>query len=44
MLRTGLYTAEDIQLMEEQQNTNRRINHTWQDGDPTLPTGWKIKR
>jgi hypothetical protein len=49
MLRTGLYMAEDIKLMEEgqqQQNNilSSKISHSWQDGDPTLPAGWKIKR
>ena len=44
MLRTGLYTVEDIQLMEDHQNILSRISDSWQAGDPTLPQGWKIKR
>jgi hypothetical protein len=44
MLRTGLYTPEDIQLMQDHQNILTRISDSWQAGDPSLPSGWKIKR
>eukprot|EP00092_Neocalanus_flemingeri_P004097 GFUD01004409.1.p1 GENE.GFUD01004409.1~~GFUD01004409.1.p1 ORF type:complete len:1441 (+),score=264.42 GFUD01004409.1:78-4400(+) len=44
MTKTGLYDSQDMELMKSHLNVLSRVSDIWIPGDPTLPTGWKIKK
>ena len=44
MTKTGLYGSKDMELMKSHLNVLSRVSDIWIPGDPTLPTGWKIKK
>jgi hypothetical protein len=44
MLKTGVYSEKDIDIMKSHLNVISRVSDMWVAGDPTLPTGWKIKK
>jgi len=44
MTKTGLYDSKDMELMKSHLNVLSRVSDIWIPGDPTLPSGWKIKK
>ena len=44
MLKTGLYTTEDVEVMRRYSNVLCKISDTWVSGDPSLPDGWRIRK
>jgi len=44
MIKSGLYSSKDLDLMKSHLNVLSRVSDIWIPGDPTLPAGWKIKK
>jgi len=44
MVKTGLYSSDDVELMRQYSNVLCKISDTWVTGDPSLPAGWRIRK
>ena len=44
MVAAGSYSQEELDRMRSHLNVLSRVSDIWIPGDPTLPTGWKIKK
>ena len=40
----GLFSQEDVELMRDSLNIVSKVTEAWEDNDPSLPPGWRIKR
>ena len=40
----GLFGQEDVELMRDSLNIVSKVTEAWEDNDPSLPPGWRIKR
>merc|ERR1719266_1328538 len=40
----GLFSQEDADLMRDSLNIVSKVTEAWEDNDPSLPPGWRIKR
>ena len=40
----GLFSQDDADLMRDSLNIVSKVTEAWEDNDPSLPPGWRIKR